>query len=222
MRQLAAWYASNSRSLTYSFVNARPSPVLILDSSTYYQIFIHVKDRQFVLAMDDKDPGSIPVQQILGGVGTPPEVVMDHTIDTVHWFVNQQRSAGNAARARWYEGVLVHIVAMLGRGSTEFGLQLELEVFEHAITESLNEPERFVSRLGQAAQAFLQKGDKDKAVRARYWAGRAAELATARGHTHFLRNIVVSYELALALLEEGAHSEFEADIRERLRRLTAR
>ncbi|TFC26579.1 hypothetical protein E3O25_10915 [Cryobacterium sp. TMT1-3] len=222
MRQLVAWYASHSKSLTYSFVDAKPSPLLILSTGAYYQIFIYVKDHQFVLAMDDKDPGSIPAQQILGGVGTPPETLMDHAIDTLHWFVKRQRSAGASARADWYEGVLKHLVVTLGRGNTKFGTQLELDGFERAINESLSEPELFVARLGETAQAFLQRGDMDNAVRARYWAGRAAELATSRGDTRFLDYVVANYELALDVLEEGAHSEFESDIRQRLIRLRSR
>jgi hypothetical protein len=218
MRTLAEWYARSSGSMAYQFIAARPAPMLVLNTSSFYWLFITARDGQFIAILDDKTAGSIPSEQILGPLTEQPSLLMRRAMDTALWYAKKNLADGAVSRGEWYLSTANHVASFLGFDDLTKAIN-ELE-WDLLVERSKTDPGGTAHKFGLWGQSFSKSGDWERAVQARVLAGDASERAFAAGDSHFEGEAKTQYRIALNYIPEGRGAQIGNEIRIRLSRLS--
>lgn len=214
MRAFARWYFHISKSQAGTFLEARPSPVLILSTSRYYLLFITARGGNFIEILDDQDAGSIPSEQVLGPLSTEPSLVLRRALDTALWYAKKNFEAGFLDRGNWYLRTVNHVAKYAGE--TLLAKETDIMMWEKLVEKSKHDPAGAANEFGLWGQKFSQQGEWELAVKARLLAGDAAERAFAEGDQRFDGSARVAYEIALSYIPEGLGEDLRTEIRNRL------
>ena len=214
MRSFAEWYGRTSQSQAGALIDARPAPMLVLNTSSYYVLFITAKNGEFVAILDDQDAGSIPSQQTLGALTENPAVVLRRAVDTALWYAKKQLAEGASARGAWYLETVNHIARFTGM--PELAAETDELIWARLVERAQTDPSGAVSSLGTWGQKFSRAGNWQRAVEARMLAGDAAERASLAGDARFDGQAKTHYSIALDYIPENQGLTLASEIRARL------